>query len=146
MSISARVFKNGFIPAVRTLPRATSKTASPFGLGYYRTMATSAKEFLCILPDKPDTLAQRLEVRPTHLANAQAQAGKGKVVVGGAMFEEHPAEGTTPSFKGSVIIYTVQNAEEAWELIRNDIYAQKGVWDLEKAQVIPFKSAVRESL
>ncbi|GJC91425.1 YCII-related domain protein [Colletotrichum higginsianum] len=53
------------------------------------------------------------------------------------MFEEHPVEGTTPSFKGSVMMYTVQNAEEAWELIRNDIYAQKGVWDLEKAQVIP---------
>lgn len=53
------------------------------------------------------------------------------------MFEEHPTEGTTPSFKGSVMMYTVQNAEEAWELIRNDIYAQKGVWDLDKAQVIP---------
>lgn len=53
------------------------------------------------------------------------------------MFEEHPAEGKQTVFKGSMIIYTVKDAEEAWELIRNDIYAKSDVWDLEKAQVIP---------
>ncbi|KAK1980088.1 hypothetical protein LZ30DRAFT_146027 [Colletotrichum cereale] len=142
MSISTRVLRNGFIPAVRTLPRVASQT-SPFNLRH-RTMATSAKEFLCILPDKPDALARRLEVRAAHLAGVQAQAGK--IPFGGAMFEEHPTEGKTPSFKGSVVIYTVKDAGEAWELIRNDIYAKSDVWDLEKAQVIPFKSAVRESL
>ncbi|GJC77393.1 aspercryptin biosynthesis cluster protein B [Colletotrichum liriopes] len=68
------------------------------------------------------------------------------MAVGGAMFTEHPTEGKTPSFTGSALIYTVKDAEEAWELIRNDIYAKSDVWDLEKAQVIPFKSAVRESL
>ncbi|KAK2038464.1 hypothetical protein LZ31DRAFT_478801 [Colletotrichum somersetense] len=144
MSIPARVLRNSFIPTARNLPRVVSQT-SPFILRY-RTMATSAKEFLCILPDKPDALARRLEVRPAHLAGAQAQAGNRKVALGGAMLGEHPAEGQTPSFKGSVIIYTVKDAEEAWELIRNDAYAKNDVWDLEKAQVIPFKSAVRESL
>ncbi|OHF04117.1 hypothetical protein CORC01_00456 [Colletotrichum orchidophilum] len=110
-------------------------------------MATAAKEFLCILPDKPDALARRLEVRPTHLANAQGHKSNGKVAVGGAMFEkEHPVEGQTPGFKGSVMIYTVKDADEAWELIRGDVYAKNDVWDLEKAQVIPFKSAIRESL
>ncbi|KAJ0331779.1 hypothetical protein COL5a_002448 [Colletotrichum fioriniae] len=65
----------------------------------------------------------------------------------GAMFEkEHPVEGQTPGFKGSVMIYTVKDADEAWELIRGDVYAKNDVWDLEKAQVIPFKSAIRESL
>ncbi|GKT43515.1 aspercryptin biosynthesis cluster protein B [Colletotrichum spaethianum] len=133
MSIPTHVLRNSFIPAAKNLPRVTSKT-SPFSVRY-RTMATSAKEFLCILPDKPDALARRLEVRSLM-----------RMVITGAMFEEHPTEGKTPSFKGSVIIYTVKDAEEAWELIRNDIYAKSDVWDLEKAQVIPFKSAVRESL
>lgn len=56
----------------------------------------------------------------------------------GAMFEkEHPVEGQTPGFKGSVMIYTVKDADEAWELIRGDVYAKNDVWDLEKAQVIP---------
>ncbi|KAJ0317062.1 hypothetical protein Brms1b_005094 [Colletotrichum noveboracense] len=102
-------------------------------------MATAAKkEFLCILPDKPDALAKRLEIRPTHLAAAKSAASEGKVAVGGAMFEsEHPSEGKTPAFKGSMIIYTVKDADEAWELIKNDVYAKNGVWDLEKAQVIP---------
>ncbi|GKT55930.1 YCII-related domain protein [Colletotrichum tofieldiae] len=144
MSIPTRALRNSFIPAARNLPRVPSNT-SPFSFRH-RTMATSAKEFLCILPDKPDALARRLEVRPTHLADAQAHVGNGKMAVGGAMFAEHPTEGKTPSFKGSVFIYTVKDAEEAWELIRNDIYAKSDVWDLEKAQVIPFKSAVRESL
>ncbi|KAK1569867.1 uncharacterized protein LY79DRAFT_594627 [Colletotrichum navitas] len=144
MSIPTRVLRNSFIPAARNLPRIASRT-SPFSFRY-RTMATSAKEFLCILPDKPDALARRLEVRATHLAGAQAHAGNGKIALGGAMFGEHPTEGKTPSFKGSVIIYTAKDAEEAWELIRNDVYAKSDVWDLEKAQVIPFKSAVRESL
>ncbi|KAF9871040.1 ycii-related domain protein [Colletotrichum karsti] len=111
-------------------------------------MATAGKkEFLCILPDKPDALAKRLEVRPTHLAEAKSAASDGRVVVGGAMFEsEHPSEGKPPAFKGSMIIYTVSSADEAWELIKNDVYAKNGVWDLEKAQVIPFMSAVREGL
>ncbi|WYZ33992.1 hypothetical protein EsH8_I_000268 [Colletotrichum jinshuiense] len=147
MSISTRALRNSFIPAARNLIRDKSATkTSPFTFRY-RTMATGVKsEFLCILPDKPNALAKRLEVRPTHLADCKGQTSAGNVVLGGAMFEEHPTEGKQPSFKGSVIIYTVKDAEEAWELIRNDIYAKSDVWDLEKAQVIPFKSAVRESL
>ncbi|GJC77394.1 hypothetical protein ColLi_00232 [Colletotrichum liriopes] len=62
MSIPTRAFRSSFIPAARNLPRVLSKT-SPLSFRH-RTMATSAKEFLCILPDKPDALARRLEVRP----------------------------------------------------------------------------------
>ncbi|OLN96035.1 hypothetical protein CCHL11_03247 [Colletotrichum chlorophyti] len=144
MSLSTRVLRNNFVSATRTLPIASVRT-SPFN--FYRTMATGVKkEFLCILPDKPDSLARRLEVRPTHLAEVKPLVAAGKAVAGGAMFEEHPSEGKQPVFKGSVLIYTVQNAEEAWELIRNDVYAKNDVWDLEKAQVIPYVSAVREPL
>ncbi|KAL3481589.1 hypothetical protein BJX99DRAFT_253509 [Aspergillus californicus] len=93
-----------------------------------------AKEFLCILPDKPGAQAKRLEVRPKHLENVKPLVEAGKVVVG---------DGETPSFKGSMLICYVDTEEEAWELIRNDIYTKSDVWDLEKVQVIPFKSALR---
>ncbi|KAI3554967.1 hypothetical protein CABS03_01643 [Colletotrichum abscissum] len=143
MSMSVGILRSSLVPAVRRPFVTTRLVSSPFNR--YRTMAT--KEFLCILPDKPDALARRLEVRPTHLENAQGHKSNGKIAVGGAMFEkEHPVEGQTPGFKGSVMIYTVKDAEEAWELIRGDVYAKNDVWDLEKAQVIPFKSAIRESL
>ncbi|KAL4921204.1 hypothetical protein BDW62DRAFT_141217 [Aspergillus aurantiobrunneus] len=119
-----------------------------------------SKEFLCILPDKPGAQAKRLEVRSyalvpsfsfsfallylQHLEGVKPLVDAGKVVVGGAMFNNaHPAEGETPSFKGSMLIYTVETEEDAWELIRNDIYVKSGVWNLDAAQVIPFKSAVR---
>lgn len=53
------------------------------------------------------------------------------------MLGAHPGEGETPSFKGSMIVYTAANAEEVKEIIKRDIYATSGVWDVEKAQIIP---------
>ncbi|KAL4819087.1 hypothetical protein BDW67DRAFT_155192 [Aspergillus spinulosporus] len=102
-----------------------------------------SKEFLCILPDKPDAQARRLEVRSKHLEGVKPLVEAGKVVVGGAMLNAHPSEGETPSFKGSMLIVLGEKEEDAWEVIRNDIYTKSGVWDLNAAQVIPFKSAVR---
>ncbi|KAL2852804.1 hypothetical protein BJY01DRAFT_244384 [Aspergillus pseudoustus] len=103
-----------------------------------------SKEFLAILPDKPGAQAKRLEVRPKHLEGVKPLVDAGKVVVGGAMFNNaHPAEGETPSFKGSMLIYIADTEEQVWEIIKEDIYVKSGVWDLDAAQVIPFKSAVR---
>lgn len=55
------------------------------------------------------------------------------------MFEEHPAEGQTPNFKGSMIIAVANSAAEVKEIISNDIYAKEGVWDVENAQIIPVR-------
>ncbi|KAG2420649.1 hypothetical protein HFD88_000262 [Aspergillus terreus] len=103
-------------------------------------------EYLCILPDKPGALQKRLEVRPQHLEGVKPLVENGSVVVGGAMFDEHPAAGQTPSFKGSMLMVVAESKEEVMELIRKDIYSTSGVWDLENCQVIPFKSAVRVGL
>ncbi|KAL2833367.1 hypothetical protein BDW59DRAFT_156864 [Aspergillus cavernicola] len=96
-----------------------------------------SKEFLCILPDKPGVQDKRLEVRPKHLEGVKPLVEAGKVVVGGAMFNAHPADGETPSFKGSMLICLVENEEQVWEIIRNDIYTKNGVWDLDAVRVIP---------
>ncbi|EAA60313.1 hypothetical protein AN4396.2 [Aspergillus nidulans FGSC A4] len=97
-----------------------------------------SNEFLCILPDKPDAQAKRLEVRSKHLEGVKPLVEAGKVVVGGAMLNAHPSEGETPSFKGSMLIVLGEKEEDAWEVIRNDIYTKSGVWDLNAAQVIPY--------
>ncbi|RDW57150.1 uncharacterized protein DSM5745_11548 [Aspergillus mulundensis] len=112
-----------------------------------------ANEFLCILPDKPGAQGKRLEVRSKHLEGVKPLVEAGKVVVGGlgsfrllgagAMLNAHPSDGETPSFKGSMLIVIGEKEEDAWQIIRDDIYVKSGVWDLDAAQVIPFKSAVR---
>jgi uncharacterized protein YciI len=61
------------------------------------------------------------------------------------MLESHSTEGT-PSFKGSAMLLMAESEEQARELLKKDIYVRSGVWDLEKAQIIPFKSAVRTAL
>ncbi|KAL4956592.1 hypothetical protein BDW69DRAFT_79798 [Aspergillus filifer] len=133
-------------PAQHSLSQSRSFHSSPRSLFARTPPATMAtyKEFLCILPDKPGAHEKRLEVRPTHLENVKPLVAAGKVVDGGAMFNTaHPQPGETPSFKGSMIIYAVESEEEVWKLIKDDIYVKADVWDLEKAQVIPFKSAIR---
>lgn len=53
------------------------------------------------------------------------------------MLQAHPAEGETPSFKGSMILVVAENEAEVRALLEKDVYAAGGVWDMEKAQIIP---------
>ncbi|KAI9930839.1 hypothetical protein ASPWEDRAFT_47814 [Aspergillus wentii DTO 134E9] len=108
--------------------------------------APAKKEFLCILPDKPGVVEKRLEVRGAHLENVKPLVEQGSVVIGGATFDHHPTGGETPAFNGSMLIVVVENEEQVWEILKNDVYVKNGVWDLERAQIIPFKSAVRTAL
>ncbi|KAJ5150699.1 uncharacterized protein N7500_010888 [Penicillium coprophilum] len=108
--------------------------------------SATKKEFLCILPDKAGAQAKRLEVRPKHLEGVKTHVASGAFVAGGAMLNAHPADGETPSFKGSMMLAVAENEAEVLELLNKDIYVTSGVWDMEKAQIIPFKSAVRQAL
>lgn len=53
------------------------------------------------------------------------------------MLASHPAEGEVPSFKGSMLLAVAENEAAVRAILENDIYARSGVWDMEKAQVIP---------
>lgn len=55
----------------------------------------------------------------------------------GAMLNAHPAEGETPSFKGSMMMVVAENEEKVLELLSQDIYTKSDVWDLANAQIIP---------
>lgn len=52
------------------------------------------------------------------------------------MLDAHPAEGETPSFKGSMMMAVAENEDEVRKILENDIYVKSGVWDMEKAQII----------
>ncbi|EYE99148.1 YciI family protein [Aspergillus ruber CBS 135680] len=114
-----------------------------------RTMATTtgkAKEFLCILPDKPNALDIRKKVRAIHYEEIKPLVEAERLVAGGAMLDKHLAEGEDPPFKGSMIVYTGESVEDAWEAINGDIYAKSGVWDLKRVQIIPYVSAIRKPM
>ncbi|EQB48108.1 hypothetical protein CGLO_12684 [Colletotrichum gloeosporioides Cg-14] len=127
-----------------------------------RTMATRApKEFLCIMPDKPNVL----QVRKQPLIESGRLVAGGNVLLPnslgqrvnvnrelglralGALFEKHPTEDATEAcFWGSVVVYTAESPEDVKAIIENDVYATSGVWDLERVQIIPYVAAVRQPL
>lgn len=62
------------------------------------------------------------------------------------MMEAHPAEGETPSFKGSMMLAVAENEAAVCELLAKDIYTTSGVWDLANAQIIPVRKYRRSLL
>jgi hypothetical protein len=64
------------------------------------------------------------------------------------MLEEPIQEGDTgpPKMKGSAMLIGARTREEVLERVRKDVYVEGGVWDVEKVQIIPFRSALRKAL
>ncbi|RDL37813.1 Uncharacterized protein BP5553_05246 [Venustampulla echinocandica] len=106
--------------------------------------STPAKfEWLVILPDQEGALAKRMEVRPKHFEGLKANEATGFWKMGGAFLEEVPKEGEGMKMLGSCMIASASSKEEVMEALKKDIYAQSGVWDLNKIQIYPFKCAFR---
>ena len=57
-----------------------------------------------------------------------------------------PKEGTTPDMIGSALIAVAETKEEVLEKLRKDVYATSGVWDVDNAQIWPFRSAFRTGM
>lgn len=64
------------------------------------------------------------------------------------MLEEPIKEGDSnpPKMKGSAMLIGADSKEEVIERLKKDVYVSGKVWDWEKVQIIPFKSAVRKPL
>ncbi|PHH88440.1 hypothetical protein CDD83_7521 [Cordyceps sp. RAO-2017] len=123
---------------------------------HVRTMASSAAaaaaarqfEFLVVVPDKPGTLAKRLQVRPIHFEAMKPKIESGSWKMGGALLKSVPAD-EDPSqleFAGSTLVCVAASRDEVRRQLRDDVYAVEGVWDVEKAQIYPFKCAFRTAM
>jgi uncharacterized protein len=108
--------------------------------------STPTKEWLVQIPDHPNALEKRLAVRPEHLSNLKPKIEAGIVVFGGAMLSEHPEEGQGPDMKGSVMLIKANSEQEIRDYLENDPYTKGGAWDISKATITPFKTAVRTAL
>jgi hypothetical protein len=79
------------------------------------------------------TLEHVIDVRyRQHLSAIKPNAESGFWVLGGAMLEDTPKEGSPLKITGSVMMAVASSKEEVMEKIKSDIYADKGVWDMDK--------------
>jgi hypothetical protein len=64
------------------------------------------------------------------------------------MLEEPVKEGDSspPKMKGSAMLIGAKTKEEVLARVMKDVYVEGGVWDVEKVQIIPFRSALRKAL
>ncbi|KAF2262308.1 hypothetical protein CC78DRAFT_468301 [Lojkania enalia] len=102
-------------------------------------------EWLVIAPDHDGALQKRLAVREEHLGGLKKDP-ETFWLWGGAMLEEPIKEGEPMKFKGSAMLVGAKTREEVVERLKNDVYVKGEVWDWEKVQIIPFKSALRKPL
>lgn len=109
-------------------------------------MSTPTKEWLVIIPDKPNSLQKRLAARPLHLEKIKPRIETGEVVFGGATLDEQPAVDATPGMNGSVMLMKADTEQEIRALVEGDEYTKNDVWDVEKLQIIPFRCAIRTAL
>ncbi|KAK4121330.1 hypothetical protein N657DRAFT_665613 [Parathielavia appendiculata] len=114
------------------------------------TMATKSEpkkmEWLVVIPDIPGAHEKRLAVRPQHFANLGPHKESGLFQMGGAVLNDVPDSLNDPSkfsFAGSTIVMLASSREEIKEVLRQDVYAKSGVWDVENAQMWPLLCAFR---
>ncbi|OAA67302.1 Dimeric alpha-beta barrel [Niveomyces insectorum RCEF 264] len=123
--------------------------ACPPLLFQHRSMASSAApatEWLVVVPDVPNTLAKRLQVRPTHFANLETVKKTGNLKFGGAILDEAPSDPNDPTsfkFAGSTLILVAETRADVVAFLESDVYAKEGVWDVPKAQIWALKTAIR---
>ncbi|WON78595.1 YciI family protein [Serratia sp. UGAL515B_01] len=93
--------------------------------------------YLIYAQDRPNTLEQRLAVRPAHLARLQALRDEGRLVAAGpnpAVDSNDPGQA---GFTGSTVIAEFASLEEAQLWAAHDPYVDAGVYG--EVTVKPFK-------
>jgi len=74
-----------------------------------------------------------------HFADLKTHVDSGTFKTGGAYFHSAP-EGDDPSkfdFAGSTLVVEAATKDEVLKILNTDIYTKSGVWDVEKAQILP---------
>ncbi|KAK3325791.1 hypothetical protein B0H66DRAFT_599933 [Apodospora peruviana] len=102
-------------------------------------------EWLVVVPDFPGALDKRIDARPLHFAGLKPKLESGVYQMGGAILDEVPVDDQPSSLKmcGSTLIAVAESREEVISILKKDIYTEKGVWDVDNAQMWPLKCAFR---
>ncbi|AET39546.1 YciI family protein Ecym_4509 [Eremothecium cymbalariae DBVPG len=98
-------------------------------------------EWCVTVYDKPGS--DRSPYRSMHLERIPELVQEGKIVVAGAIYKDL-VDGKPGGFAGSHLILVADTREEVVELLKGDIYAKEGVWDMDNILIFPFGCAVRK--
>jgi uncharacterized protein YciI len=96
--------------------------------------------YAIISQDRENSLADRLQARPAHLARLQALLGEGRLVLAGphpAIDSEDPGEA---GFSGSLVVAEFPSLDAAQAWADADPYVVAGVYD--RVVVKPFKKVL----
>ncbi|CCD23603.1 uncharacterized protein NDAI_0B05700 [Naumovozyma dairenensis CBS 421] len=98
-------------------------------------------EWCVIINDKKGS--DRSAFNSQHFAGIPALVEQGKVVCGGAIYNEPTEEGGNPTVAGSHLQVVADTKEEVMELVKKDIFAKEGIWDVDNAIIYRFDAALR---
>lgn len=93
--------------------------------------------YLIYAQDLPDSLENRLSVRPAHLARLQALRNEGRLVVAGPNPAIDSNDPGSAGFTGSTVIAEFASLGEAQQWAQQDPYVAAGVYG--EVVVKPFK-------
>lgn len=99
-------------------------------------------EWCVIVYDKKGS--DRSLFRPAHLQGIPKLVEEGKLVCAGAIYQDVSPEGKLSNFAGSHLQIVADTKEEALEIVKGDVFAKEGIWDLENIIIYPFGCAVRQ--
>ncbi|KAM3162125.1 YCII domain-containing protein [Lachancea thermotolerans] len=99
-------------------------------------------EWCVIVFDKKGS--DRSACRPAHLEGVAQQYEKGTLVCAGAIYHEVGPDGKPTNFAGSHLQISANTKEDALQVVKNDVFAKEGIWDLENIIIYPFGCAVRQ--
>lgn len=89
-------------------------------------------EWLVIVYDKPNV--NRLKFRPQHLEAIPPLISQGIVTNCGPIFKDNKRD----TFIGSAFNIKADDESEILQILKNDIYAKEGIWDLDNIVVHPY--------
>lgn len=90
--------------------------------------------------DRPDSLHERLAVRPAHLARLQILQSEGRLLLAGPLPAIDAADPGAAGFVGSLIVAEFHDAQSAQAWADADPYVIAGVYT--SVDVYPFKKVL----
>ncbi|RSL98994.1 hypothetical protein CEP52_009953 [Fusarium oligoseptatum] len=96
------------------------------------------KEWIVLIPDTEGSFETRMRVRETHIKEMIKHIDSGLYQMGGGTLKGDEVG-------GSAIIACAKSEADVMEVLKTDIYARSGVWDLDKVQMIPSIAIIQQS-
>lgn len=149
LSLSARVFQR------RSLAGAFCRFPSRCLISTASSIQHELKQYLILVPDHPDSLSIRKATKAAHIESATPLIDEGRLPYFGVTLAQHQTttgtessrsnDGTRastiePEINGSVMVLHAASERAVQDFLENDPYAKQGVWDVAKAQILPFRA------